>query len=63
MTTVKQARGPQPDQRRLGLAEVIETVTDGPLPVRFTAYDGSAAGPRTPSWDCTCWRRVAPATW
>ena len=45
MTTVKQARGPQPDQRRLGLAEVIETVTDGPLPVRFTAYDGSAAGP------------------
>ena len=45
MTTVKQARGPQPDQRRLSLAEVIETVTDGPLPVRFTAYDGSAAGP------------------
>ena len=45
MTTVKQARGPQPDQRRLSLAEVIQTVTDGPLPVRFTAYDGSAAGP------------------
>lgn len=45
MTTVKPARGPQPDQRRLSLAEVIETVTDGPLPVRFTAYDGSAAGP------------------
>jgi cyclopropane-fatty-acyl-phospholipid synthase len=45
VTTVKQARGPQPDQRRLSLAEVIETVTDGPLPVRFTAYDGSAAGP------------------
>ncbi|HEY7720422.1 MAG TPA: class I SAM-dependent methyltransferase [Pedococcus sp.] len=45
MTTLKQARGPQPDQPRLSLAEVIETVTDGPLPVRFTAYDGSAAGP------------------
>jgi len=45
VTTVKQARGPQPDQRRLSLAEVIQTVTDGPLPVRFTAYDGSAAGP------------------
>jgi cyclopropane-fatty-acyl-phospholipid synthase len=32
--------------RRHTIAEILESVTDGDLPVRFTAYDGSAAGPR-----------------
>src|SRR4051812_23439788 len=27
------------------LAEVLDTLADGPLPFRFTAYDGSAGGP------------------
>lgn len=30
---------------RLTLAEVLLTLLDGPVPFRFTAYDGSAAGP------------------
>ncbi|MGH3857439.1 MAG: hypothetical protein ACRDR6_28930, partial [Pseudonocardiaceae bacterium] len=29
----------------LSLAGIVELLTDGRLPVRFTAYDGSAAGP------------------
>ena len=30
---------------QLRLAEILEVLTDQPLPVRFTAYDGSATGP------------------
>src|SRR4051812_474629 len=30
---------------QLRLADVVDTVHDGPLPLRFTAYDGSATGP------------------
>nr|WP_233153364.1 class I SAM-dependent methyltransferase [Kineosporia sp. R_H_3] len=33
------------DGTRLTLAEVLLTLLDGPMPFRFTAYDGSAAGP------------------
>jgi cyclopropane-fatty-acyl-phospholipid synthase len=29
----------------MSIAEIVEAVVDGPLPVRFEAYDGSAAGP------------------
>jgi cyclopropane-fatty-acyl-phospholipid synthase len=32
-------------ESRLTLAEIVETLTDRPLPCRFTAYDGSATGP------------------
>jgi cyclopropane-fatty-acyl-phospholipid synthase len=45
MTTLKQAGGPASSAQRLSVAEVIEAVTDGPLGIRFTAYDGSATGP------------------
>ena len=45
MTTFRQVGSTTQDQRRLSIAEVIEAVTDGPLPVRFTAYDGSSLGP------------------
>ncbi|MCK8671767.1 class I SAM-dependent methyltransferase [Rhodococcus sp. HM1] len=48
MTTFKSA----PTTRRAGghddklnLAEIVEIVTGGDMPLRFTAYDGSAAGP------------------
>ena len=30
---------------RLSLAQVLDTLVDGRLPLRFTAYDGSATGP------------------
>ncbi|MFC8047627.1 class I SAM-dependent methyltransferase [Nocardia sp. NPDC057353] len=30
---------------KLTIAEIIETLVDGPVPVRFTAFDGSATGP------------------
>jgi cyclopropane-fatty-acyl-phospholipid synthase len=30
---------------RLSIAEIVELLTDGRFPVRFTAYDGSATGP------------------
>jgi cyclopropane-fatty-acyl-phospholipid synthase len=49
MTVLKQS--PQPHQQprtadtRMTMAEVIEAVVDGPLPLRFTAFDGSCAGP------------------
>ena len=34
-----------PTPRRLTLAEILGVLTDGKVPVRFTAYDGSAIGP------------------
>lgn len=30
---------------RPGVAQLLEAIVDGPLPVRFTAYDGSKTGP------------------
>ncbi|WP_342660361.1 putative fatty acid methyltransferase Rv3720 [Rhodococcus ruber] len=42
MTTLREPRIPD---GRLTLAQILETVTGGELPVRFTAYDGSSAGP------------------
>ncbi|WP_024801065.1 class I SAM-dependent methyltransferase [Nocardia sp. BMG51109] len=30
---------------RLSIAEIFETLVDGPVPIRFTAYDGSSCGP------------------
>src|SRR5205807_1838644 len=30
---------------QLRLAEVVDALVPGPLPIRFTAYDGSATGP------------------
>ena len=31
--------------RRLSLAQILEILIGGRLPLRFTAYDGSATGP------------------
>ena len=33
------------DDRKLTLAEILELLAGGRLPLRFTAYDGSSAGP------------------
>lgn len=46
MTTFKQS--PTSDSNRthkLTISEILELLSDGNLPLRFTAYDGSAAGP------------------
>lgn len=46
-TDVTGATGAVParPQRRTTVADVVRAVTDGPPPVRITAYDGSAVGP------------------
>ncbi|MBL1073501.1 class I SAM-dependent methyltransferase [Nocardia sp. 2] len=31
---------------KLNIAEIFETLIDGPVPIRFTAYDGSSTGPQ-----------------
>ncbi|MFM1725260.1 MULTISPECIES: class I SAM-dependent methyltransferase [Rhodococcus] len=41
MTTLKAKSDPQ----KLTIAEIVDTVSDGRIPLRFTAYDGSATGP------------------
>lgn len=43
MTTLR-TKNPDPASK-LSLAEIVETVSDGDIPLRFTAYDGSATGP------------------
>ncbi|MBV8994476.1 MAG: class I SAM-dependent methyltransferase [Pseudonocardiales bacterium] len=50
MTTFRERRSPVPAQAptsadRLPLAGIVELLSDGRFPVRFTAYDGSATGP------------------
>jgi cyclopropane-fatty-acyl-phospholipid synthase len=42
MTTLKASRS---QDHKLTIAEILETLSDGMLPLRFSAYDGSAAGP------------------
>jgi cyclopropane-fatty-acyl-phospholipid synthase len=44
MTILKQTRS-DIESRRLTLSEILDAVTGGDLPLRFTAYDGSATGP------------------
>lgn len=39
---------------KLSLAEILELMAAGDLPLRFSAYDGSTAEPRTPNWGSTC---------
>src|ERR1700704_4368868 len=43
MTTIKDQ--PSAPDRRLTLAEILEIFAAGQLPLKFTAYDGSKAGP------------------
>src|SRR3979409_251581 len=43
MTTIKDQ--PSAPDRRLTLAEILEIFAAGQLPLKFTAYDGSTAGP------------------
>lgn len=45
MTTFKERSGRAATDRKLTLAEIFEVLTDGDLPLQFSAYDGSAAGP------------------
>lgn len=48
MTTFKSApttRSAGGHDDKLNLAEIVEIVTGGEMPMRFTAYDGSATGP------------------
>lgn len=44
-TSVPKTPVPNQSGSQLTLAEVIEKLTQGQLPMRFTAYDGSATGP------------------
>ena len=47
MTTFKSepSAGVRPADDKIPLAKIVETVTGGAMPLRFTAYDNSAAGP------------------
>ena len=45
MTTLRTSRPDAPAQR-LSMAQIMDTVTDGALPLRFVAYDGSSTGPQ-----------------
>ncbi len=45
MTILKQTRHDAETPRRLSMAEIFESATEGPQPLRFTAFDGSATGP------------------
>ncbi len=45
MTLLRNARDAQEAAARLSIAEIAETLNGGPLPLRLTAYDGSASGP------------------
>ena len=44
MTILKTTRGQQGSDH-LSIAEILDTVVDGGVPLRFTAYDGSSTGP------------------
>jgi cyclopropane-fatty-acyl-phospholipid synthase len=44
MTTFKE-RAPGTTEKKLTVAEILEIFAGGRLPLRFTAYDGSSAGP------------------
>jgi cyclopropane-fatty-acyl-phospholipid synthase len=45
VTILKQTRHDAETPRRLSMAEIFESATEGPQPLRFTAFDGSATGP------------------
>jgi cyclopropane-fatty-acyl-phospholipid synthase len=45
MTTLRQDTTQAAPTRKLTLAEILEIFAGGELPLRFSAYDGSAAGP------------------
>ncbi len=44
MTTFKE-RPVQTSSNKMTLAQILEVLAEGQLPLRFTAYDGSSAGP------------------
>lgn len=46
MTLLKTERTRSAEEK-LTLAQIVEIVTGGEMPLRFTAYDGSSAGPET----------------
>ncbi|BDB58533.1 MULTISPECIES: class I SAM-dependent methyltransferase [Rhodococcus] len=43
--TIFKADNDRSTEDKLALAQIVEIVTGGDMPLRFTAYDGSAAGP------------------
>jgi cyclopropane-fatty-acyl-phospholipid synthase len=45
VTTLRTSRPDAPTER-LSMAQIMDTVTDGALPLRFVAYDGSSTGPQ-----------------
>ena len=49
MTTFKENTARTAPKSKMTLAEILEVLAAGQVPLRFTAYDGSSAGPRTPS--------------
>ena len=45
MTTFRENTAQAAPARKLTLAEILEIFADGQLPFKFSAYDGSTAGP------------------
>src|SRR6478609_6602374 len=45
MTTFRENTARAAQARKLTLAEILETFAAGQLPLKFSAYDGSTAGP------------------
>ena len=46
---------------RLSLAQILEILVAGQVPLRFTAYDGSAAGPEGAlGFDCLLYTSPSP---
>ena len=43
--TTTQAKNDRGENGKLSLAEILEIMAAGDLPLRFSAYDGSKAGP------------------
>ena len=45
MTTFEEPTPRETRTHKLTISEILELLSDGNIPMRFTAYDGSAAGP------------------
>ena len=43
--TILRTNRPDSSTERMSMAQILDTVTAGEVPLRFTAYDGSATGP------------------
>lgn len=65
MTTFRERATDAADnsEGRLTLAEILEIFSAGRLPLKFTAYDGSTAGPEDAVLGLDLRTPAAPPTW